>query len=361
MASTTAKTQPPAGCVDRTLAQLTRTQRIGQLLMIGVPLGDPESVATELGRTPVGGVFLADRSTSSLSTVKAEIAQLQAGAKNRSGVALQIAVDQEGGYVQSLRGDDFPSIPAAVEQGEQSTEELSANTADWAARLVEAGVTLDLAPVADVVPAGTADGNPPIGQQDRQYGSTPEGVSESVVTVLKSMLDQKLGTTVKHFPGLGRVSANTDTSTDAVDDQTTADDPALQPFRDAIAAKTTAVMISSARYPQLDPDNIAAFSRPIITDLLRQQLKFNGLIISDDLGNAVAANSSPVGQRAVEFVRAGGDMVLTVDSGDATAMTAALTAAAAADPEFRAQVDTAARQVLRSKQSVGLLDCGPTG
>jgi beta-N-acetylhexosaminidase len=142
-----------------------------------------------------------------------------------------------------------------------------------------------------------------------------------------------------------------------VDDRTTSDDPALEPFRAAIAAGTTAVMVSSALYPQLDPDHIAAFSRPIITGLLRGQLHFDGLVISDDLGNAVAVSDVSVGQRAVDFVTAGGDMALTVQPNDFSVMLAALRDRAAGSSTFRARVDDAALHVLASKETLGLLRC----
>ncbi|SDO59580.1 beta-N-acetylhexosaminidase [Nakamurella panacisegetis] len=323
--------------------------------MVGLQPGD---LISQLPDQPVGGVFLAGHTTRGADELSTGIATLQRSVTRSAGVPAQVAVDQEGGYVQSLAGPDFPAIPTAVAQGEESSSDLADGTSDWAKRLVDAGITLDLAPVADVVPAGTAEENPPIGAQDRQYGSSPSAVAEAVVTVIRSMLGVKLGTTVKHFPGLGRVRANTDTSADAVDAQTSASDPALQPFRAAIAAHTTAVMISSATYPQLDPDHIAAFSAAIVTDLLRQKLHFDGLVISDDLGGAVAVSSFSPGQRAVDFVRAGGDMVLTVQVADIAPMTAALASLAARDKTFRARVDNAALHVLASKQSVGLLSCG---
>jgi len=120
----------------------------------------------------------------------------------------------------------------------------------------------------------------------------------------------------------------------------------------------SAVMISSATYPRLDPNAIAAFSEPIITGLLRQQLGFTGLVISDDLGAAAAAKAVAIGDRAVRFVQAGGDMVLTVRSSDAGPMTAALVAAAKASPAFLARVTDAAQHVVRSKYQAGLLTCG---
>jgi beta-N-acetylhexosaminidase len=330
-------------------------------MMVGVAAGVLDDPTGSIPTVPVGGIFLSGRSTSSAAEVLAGIQGIQKAVTRTSGVKAQVAVDQEGGYVQSLRGQDFPAIPTAVQQGQLDTSDLRDATAAWAQRLVQAGITLDLAPVADVVPAGTADENPPIGGQDRQYGSTPGSVGESVTTVVRAMLGAQLGTTVKHFPGLGRVTVNTDTSADAVDDQTTADDPSLLPFREAIAAGTTAVMISNATYPELDPDQPAAFSKKIITGLLRNSMHFDGLVISDDLGSAVAVAATPAGQRAVDFITAGGDMVLTVQPADLAPMTAALTAAAVQSPTFRARVDAAALHVLQSKQSLGLLSCTSSG
>ena len=360
-APTTAGSSTPAAstgsCAQRTLSAMSPSQRAGQLLMVAVPANDLASWRSVIGNRPVGGVFLAGRSTAAAAALRADIDAIQRGAGDTAGAPLHVAVDQEGGYVQSLRGPDFPPIAAAVEQGRESTADLARLTSTWAAALVTAGITLDLAPVADTVPAGTADDNPPIGQQDRQYGSTPAAVSASIDTVITAMRSAALGTTAKHFPGLGRVTANTDTSADAVDPLTTADDAALEPFRTAIAAGTTAVMVSSALYPRLDPDHVAAFSAPIITGLLRGQLHFDGLVISDDLGNAVAVSGVSVGQRAVDFVSAGGDMALTVQPSDFPVMLAALTERAAASATFRARVDDAALHVLASKETVGLLHC----
>lgn len=361
ISATRSTTSPPPAisCAQATLNSLTPAQRIGQLLMVGVDLDN--LLADDPGpKLPVGGVFLAGKSRASSAAVLARIDAIRKSVTAISGVRPQVALDQEGGYVQSLRGDDFPPIPTALVQGQLDQSELADGTTNWSKRLVQAGITLDLAPVADVVPAGTANANPPIGGADRQYGSTPESVSKSVTTVVSAMLRVKLGSTVKHFPGLGRVTANTDISAHAVDDQTNADDAALQPFRAAISARTTAVMISNATYPQLDPSQPAAFSAKIITGLLRNTLHFSGLVISDDLGNAVAVSGTPVGQRAVEFVAAGGDMVLTVQPTDLVPMTAALTAAWARSAIFRARVGAADLHVLQSKQSLGLLMCSRT-
>jgi beta-N-acetylhexosaminidase len=165
-------------------------------------------------------------------------------------------------------------------------------------------------------------------------------------------------TILKHFPGLGRVRANTDTSTKAVDSTATADDPYLQPFVAGIKAGSAGVMISSASYPKLDDDNVAAFSKPIITGLLREKLGFTGLVMSDDLGAADAVEQVPAGQRAVRFVAAGGDVVLSIRPQDAAPMAKAMTAEAGKSPEFEARVSDAARHVVQAKYRAGLLTCG---
>ncbi len=347
----------PVACATATLAKLTVAQRAGQVLMIGTPVGDPTSIAATVRQYQLGAVFLAGRSKQPAATLLAATKTLQQAAADSSGIPLQIAVDQEGGQVQTLSGPDFPTIPSALVQGTWSTSQLHDRTVEWAKRLRAAGLTMDLAPVADTVPAGTGDANPPIGAFDRQFGSDPAKVAGSVTTVVGAVQEAGILATVKHFPGLGRVRANTDTSTNAVDSTTTAEDAYLQPFQAAIGADTTAVMISSAKYPKLDSANIAAYSPAIITGLLRQKLGFTGLVLSDDLGAAVAAKSLPVGDRAVRFLTAGGDVVLTVRTADAAPMSAALVTAAGKDPQFAARLADAAGHVLAAKARAGLLTC----
>jgi beta-N-acetylhexosaminidase len=113
--------------------------------------------------------------------------------------------------------------------------------------------------------------------------------------------------------------------------------------------------MSTAIYTKLDANHPAAFSSTIIGGLLRGQLGFQGLVISDDLGAAQQVASYSVGARAVDFVNAGGDIVLTVVASQAATMTAALVSRADSDPSFKAKVDAAALLVLQEKESLGLL------
>jgi beta-N-acetylhexosaminidase len=215
---------------------------------------------------------------------------------------------------------------------------------------------MDLGPVADTVPAGTEAQNPPIGAVDRQYGSDPQAVATAVTSVAAALQDAGVVATVKHFPGLGRVRVNTDTDLGAVDPETSPDDPFLEPFAAAVDAGVGAVMVSSATYPQLDPDSPALFS-PAVLELLRGQLGFDGVVISDDVGIAEAVSRTPVAQRAVESVAAGVDVVLTVNPGDAAPMAQALIDRAAAEQAFAARVRESAGRVLALKERFGLLTC----
>ncbi|XVV09323.1 glycoside hydrolase family 3 N-terminal domain-containing protein [Actinoplanes sp. CA-131856] len=350
----TTPTPTPKDCVTRTLDGLDLAGRAGQVLMVGVPVDTPTGYASAVRQYRLGGVFLRGRSTHAASELRGDIATLQ----SKATLPMLVALDQEGGSVQTLKGSDFPILPSAERLGGGPIATLRSTTQDSARRLSAIGVNLNLAPVADTVPADIGKANPPIGAFKRQYGSDPAKVATAIKTVVPASQDAGVFTTLKHFPGLGRVRANTDTSTDAVDNVATAADSYLQPFAAGIGAGSAAVMISSASYPRLDKVNIAAYSKTIVTGLLREKLGFQGLVISDDLGAAVAASKFPPAERAVRFVAAGGDMVLTIIPSHAKPMSAALIAKAEKDQDFRVRLDDAARHVLQTKERAGLLKCG---
>jgi beta-N-acetylhexosaminidase len=344
---------PSADCVTETLGRLSLAEQTGQLLMVGIGVDAPSMIGYSVRRYHLGGVFLHGRSTRGAAGLRSDIAALQ----KRADVPLLISLDQEGGNVQTLKGADFPVLPTAQKLGAEPAATIRDTTRDSARRLAGIGVSINLAPVADTVPASLGEGNPPIGFWRRQFGSDPVRVAADIRTVVPASQGAGVLTALKHFPGLGRVRANTDTSTKAVDATTTADDPYLEPFRAGIRAGSEVVMMSSARYPKLDDDAIAAFSEPIVTGLLRDRLGFRGLIMSDDLGAAAAVGQVPAGERAVRFVAAGGDEVLTIRPPDAAPMAAALIDRAGHDAAFRARVTDAARHVLAAKERVGLLRC----
>jgi beta-N-acetylhexosaminidase len=300
----------------------------------------------------VGSVILDGNNSSGVEAIGALTAQLQDLAPNYLG--LFIATDQEGGLVQRLRGPGFTDIPAATEQGQEQPSQLQVQATVWGGALRAAGVNVDLGPVMDVVPVGFGS-NPPIGDLDRQFGSEPKAVASHGVAVVNGLRAAGVDATVKHFPGLGRVHGNTDTTAGVTDVVTTENDPFLAPFRAAIRANVPFVMVSTAIYSRIDPGTPAAFSRRIVTGMLRTELGYPGVVVSDDLGNAAAVAGYSVADRALDFLAAGGDMVLTVDASQIPAMTAAVLAKAERDPAFRALVDAAVLRVLTAKQNRGLL------
>jgi beta-N-acetylhexosaminidase len=312
--------------------------------------------AARLAALHVGGIFLRGRVAGS-ATLRSRISAAQRDARADGTLPLFVSADEEGGLVQTIRGGTVPAFAAALVQGGWSTTTLRTRTTTWATQIAALGVNLDLAPVADTVPASLGTRNPPIGAYQREYGMTPAAVGRAIGVVVPALTKAHVGATVKHFPGLGRVRYNTDTSARAVDATTTVTDPYLQPFVTGMKAGALAVMVSSARYPRLDAKNPAMWSSAVITGLLRGRLRWSGLVVSDDLGQAVAASSRSVGSRAAAFLAAGGDFVLTVRPEQASTMRSAIAAAAAAHTSWRRLVDNAVRHVLAAKITLGLVHC----
>ncbi|MDX6302989.1 MAG: beta-N-acetylhexosaminidase, partial [Nocardioidaceae bacterium] len=227
----------------------------------------------------------------------------------------------------------------------------------WGRQLRASGVNMDLAPVLDTVPSpAAASHNPPIGAFRREFGYTTARVGRHGTAFARGMAAARVLVSIKHFPGLGRVRGNTDTSSGVTDTVTRRGDAYLRPFQKAIGSGAVPfVMMSTAYYSHLDKGHPAAFSRFIIGTVLRGDLGFKGAVISDDLANARQVSRWSYGGRAVRFVRAGGDVVLTVNPAALPAMYDAVLARARANAGFRAKVDRAALRVLRTKEAHHLL------
>lgn len=343
---------------ERALARLSLAQRVGQLLMVGSSAEHADAATRRaVTRYHAGNVMLTGRSALGVTATARVSRALQsdAGASATGGVPLLVATDQEGGQVQVLSGPGFSDIPSALSQGTWASATLQVRAQQWGEQLRDAGVQVNLAPVADTVPSSLGRSNAPIGRYSREFGHDPDTVGAHAAAFITGMTTARVATAAKHFPGLGRVRGNTDTTSGVTDGTTTRTDPYLQPFRAAISAGTPMVMMSSAVYSRIDPHHPACFSRTVVTDLLRGDLGFDGVVISDDLGQARQVQRWSAGSRAVQLVAAGGDVVLTVDPDDAPAMYTALYAKAKSDKAFRAKVDAAALRVLRLKAAYGVL------
>jgi beta-N-acetylhexosaminidase len=346
-------------CARRVDARLTESQRVGQLFLAGLT-SDAAGPATgaALAEYHFGSVLLATDTSEGAPAVRAATDQIQLLATGRAtgGIRFFIAANQEGGTVQALKGQGFPAMPSALIQGSWPASTLRQQAASWGRELRAAGVNLNLAPVMDVVPEATASSNAPIGELDREFGYSPEVTGPHGAAFIDGMASAGVAPVAKHFPGLGRVLGNTDFTSDVVDSVTTPNDPYLGSFRTAIEAGVPFVMVALATYTKIDPDHLAVFS-PRIMDLLRARLGFRGVIISDDLGDAVAVASMSAGERAIDFITAGGDMITSQSLAPAETMARAVLAKTATSPSFRTQVNAAAARVLAAKQAYGLLSC----
>jgi beta-N-acetylhexosaminidase len=348
---------PAAACVAQVLGGLTLAQRVGQLFLVGVDddIAGPQLTAAE--RAYHFGSLLLNESAVGTAQLAAQTAAMQELARpGTDGVRFFIAANQEGGQVQQLTGPGFATMPSELVQGTWSVSTLRTAATDWGTDLRAAGVNLDLAPVMDVVPQGTAASNAPIGALDREFGFSPVTNGEHGTAFIQGMAAAGVTSVAKHFPGLGRVTGNTDFTSDVVDNVTAATDPYLNSFRAAVDAKVPMVMVALATYTRIDPRELAVFS-PTVMRLLRGGLGFGGVIVSDDLGEAAAVQAIAPGTRATDFLTAGGDLITSQDLAPAEQMAAAVVARAEGSAAFRATVDAAAQRVLTAKQAAGLLPC----
>ena len=340
-------------------ASMTRAQKIGQLFMIG---NDATVVApstlSAITSYHVGNVMLRGRSSAGVAATARVSAAIAARVSNAStaSVRLFLATDQEGGSVRVLRGTGFDAIPSALTQGTWGAATLRLSAARWGAQLHRAGINLDLAPVLDTVPsAAAAATNPPIGSFRREFGFSPATVGTHGVAFVHGLASAGVDSAIKHFPGLGRVTGNPDTTAHVTDRVTTRHDGYFTPFQSAINGGSAFLMMSTAFYSRIDAAHPAAFSPTVITGIVRGDLGFQGVVISDDLGNAAQVAAWAPGSRAVQFLAAGGDMVLTVNSALLPAMVRAVTAKVQADPVFAQQVDASVMRILTAKAERGLL------
>lgn len=355
--SSAARANGALSCPRRVLAGMSLPQRVGQLFVVGVQGAQPTPAELRLvRRRHVGGVILMGSDTVGVAATARVARTLQRHATS-DGVSLWVATDQEGGQVQRLKGPGFSDIPEALTQGTLRPAVLRRLARGWGGELHRAGVNMNLAPVLDTVPAALGEANAPIGRFHREFGHTPGRVARHGTAFLEGMRAAGVTPVVKHFPGLGRVRRNTDTSRNVVDDTTTRTDPFLRPFRAAVRDGVRVVMVSSARYRRIDPAHLAPFSRTVLHGMLRHDLGFTGVIMTDDFAIAKALSGVPLRARAVRFLSAGGSVVLAVDAATVPPMLEGVLQRARADRAFRHRVDTEALRVLVAKDAAGLLPC----
>jgi beta-N-acetylhexosaminidase len=246
-----------------------------------------------------------------------------------------VSVDQEGGEVRNLPW--APPQASAPDQAAAGTVESDSRAAGAALR--RAGVTVTLAPVADVPTVGGA------ALASRAFSSDPDAAAEAVTESIRGWHEGGVATTVKHFPGLGGATVNTDDGPSTIARTRSELEADLVPFRAAY------VMAGHATYPALDGLHIASQSPTIIDGLLRRELGFKGVVMTDSLEAAAVRDVTDVEEAAVASAAAGVDVILTTGRGSYIRVYRALLARAKADREFRARVRDSAARVLAAQSS----------
>ena len=348
-ATTLAPSSPTSTAAVDPLAGLTVEQRVGQVFMVGSTSTGAEAATLAAVRDRfVGGIFLSGRSQAGTAATAAVVAQFTAESPDHP---LLVATDQEGGQVQVLQGPGFSEMPSAVQQGAMDAASLQTSATVWARELASAGVTMNLAPVVDLIhDSSAAASNPPIGGYDREFGFDAGGIVAHADAFRAGMTAGGVTSVLKHFPGLGAVSANTDDTAGVTDTATNAQSDSVGIYRSEIASGADTIMVSSAIYTQLDPAAPALFSPTIVTGLLRDSLGFDGVVITDDVSSATQVAAWSPADRAVLAIGAGCDIVLVSRTPTIAAeMIDAVVAKAKNDPAFAKLVDAAATRVLASK------------
>jgi beta-N-acetylhexosaminidase len=253
-----------------------------------------------------------------------------------------VCADQEGGDVRTLL---WAGPQGAA--GDQAAAGTVRDDAVAAARQLQAaGVNVTLAPVADVP---SVDGAALAG---RAFSGDVEKASAAVTQAVDGWHAGGVATTVKHFPGLGGATVNTDDGPATIERSRAELQADLEPFRAAIAAGTEFAMVGHATYPALDGLHIASQSTAIVDGLLRRQLGFEGVVMTDSLEAGAVQATGDVEESALASAQAGVDVILTTGRGSYIRVYRALLARARQDAGFRARVHAAAARVLAAQSSL---------
>lgn len=278
----------------------------------------------------LGGVILFKRNLQDLEQILRLTADIRAAAPT----PLLIGVDQEGGRVTRLPAP-FLAPPPAARIGARGDAVLAQALARAVGReLRAAGINWNLAPVLDV---HTNPANPVIG--DRAYGTDPETVTRFGLAVIAGLAEAGVLATAKHFPGHGdtRLDSHHDLP-ESLQSPERWRSVEFAPFRAAIRAGVPTVMVAHLSCPALDSTAPSSLSRRILTGILRTELGFGGVVVSDDLEMGGITTRTDVGEAAVRFLEAGGDLLLVCQ--DPTRQHAALEAVGAALRSGRLPVRT---------------------
>ena len=293
----------PEQKVDKLVANMSDADKVGQLMMIGIhgkSLNDDAKFM--LNEYRVGGIILFDRNMESKDQVKTLITDINKTGKSAGLTPLFLGIDQEGGAVARM-DDKLIKVPPAEEVGKEPVEQAAALAKEVGTELKDLGFNINFAPVADL---GLTYG--------RSYSTNPDEVVRYASAVGKSYDEAGLWYSYKHFPGIGKtdVDLHADTSIVPVSKEMLLSED-TKVFVDLIKQSkpnTYTIMVSHAMYPQIDPDHPSSLSKAIITDWLRKDMGYNGVVVTDDMDMGALAKHYTFGDMAVQSILAGSDILL---------------------------------------------------
>jgi beta-N-acetylhexosaminidase len=329
--------------VPALLQQLSLEERVGQVIMGGFQAASADEATLAAVRDgSLGNIVLFARNFTGRAITAESNRALQAAAR----FPLLIAADQEGGIVTRI-GPPAAVMPGAMALGATDDPTLAHQAATVLAREMRAvGVNVDLAPVADV---NSNPANPVIGV--RSFGEDPHRVAQFVTRFAAGLQAEGVAPCVKHFPGHGDTAVDSHLDLPVIQrDLRQLEAVELVPFRAAIAAGVPLVMTAHILCPALDPVFPSTLSRVILTDLLRERLGFQGVVITDDLemDGIVKGRSTP--EAALHALLAGADLVTISHHRALQAEAHALLCSAARSGELsEARLNEAVERVLRLK------------
>ncbi len=317
----------------------------GQLISVGFDGTEaPDYLLRWIADGEVGSVMLFRPNIAGPAQVAGLVGALRHAAP--AGAPLIVAIDQEGGLVQRLRAPltEWPDMLSVGSSGDPALTERVGRA--LGGELAALGIGWDFAPVLDV---HTNPGNPVIG--NRAFGTTPEAVALHALAFWRGLTAAGLVGAGKHFPGHGDTHADSHFTLPVVaHDVDRLHAVELAPFAEAARAGIDSIMTAHVIYPALDRNWPATLSHRILTEVLRGELGFKGVIVSDDLGMRAVADRYPIEEIAVNSIAAGADHLLIRESRERQrAAFDALMSAAQARAEIRARVEESAARVLQMK------------
>ena len=289
--------------------------KIGQMLMVGfrgLEVSDDSPIVQDIRDRRLGGVVLFDYDVPTKSPVRnvespAQVEALVEALQSASATPLLVAIDYEGGIITRLKEKHgFPRTVSHQYLGEVNNLRFThQEAARMANTLAELGINLNLAPVVDV---NTNPDNPIIAKYERSFSADPEIVTEQALEFIKAHHEQGVLCTLKHFPGHG--SSTGDSHLGVVDITDTWSCMELEPYANIIqAGQADAIMTAHVFNANLDPDHPATLSGPTITGILREELGYDGVVISDDMQMGAIADHYGFEIAIQKSIEAGVDII----------------------------------------------------